>query len=368
MSVLLSFREKIKKRKYFYFFYVPLTFLFCVAGFLLLAYPEISGEGVTKGIKLCLNSLLPSLFPFMFLSGVIINLTTAAKTPKILNLISKSVFSLSGVSLIIIAFSLVGGYPVGASLVKKAFENGKITASEGKRMLLFCINPGPAFVISTVGSIMLGSKKAGVILYLSSLISSLILGVISRLFEDDDDLREYSDFEKEKFSVSSAVNDAANSTIHSMLNICAWVIFFSCLGALVEIMPISENGKVFIKIVSEVTNGCVVALENFPLPIVCAVIGFGGFCVHLQIMSAIIKLRLKLKYFYTFRLLAAALNCVVSMILFEMFPVANQTVALGSKPQYVNDEISVFVCAGLMLMCGLFVLGDSYVIKRRKSL
>lgn len=44
----------------------------------------------------------------------------------------------------------------------------------GAKSLSFCINAGPAFVIGTVGSEMLGSVKAGVLLYISTVSASFL--------------------------------------------------------------------------------------------------------------------------------------------------------------------------------------------------
>lgn len=49
----------------------------------------------------------------------------------------------------------------------------------------FCINfSGPAFVIGTVGSEMLGSVKAGVLLYISTVSASFFTGIFSMALYD----------------------------------------------------------------------------------------------------------------------------------------------------------------------------------------
>ena len=48
-------------------------------------------------------------------------------------------------------------------------------------MLCFCVNGGPAFIISAVGAGMMGEIRSGVILYCAHIAASLILGLIQRI-------------------------------------------------------------------------------------------------------------------------------------------------------------------------------------------
>ena len=150
-----------------------------------------------------------------------------------------------------------------------------------------------------------------------------------------------------------------------MLNICAWIIVFSCINGLSEGLLKNDTFLLFFKMISEVTNGAITACENFSLPIISAVISFAGFCVHFQIMPCIVKLRMKYKYFLAVRALSAALSCALTFLLMRLFPQYSAVVALGEKPQLTSFNVSFPVCVWLMFMCGLFIIGDNYILEKK---
>lgn len=59
-------------------------------------------------------------------------------------------------------------------------ERGDITREEGKRMLRFCVNGGPAFIISAVGAGLMGQPVYGFMLYGAHIAAALILGIAGR--------------------------------------------------------------------------------------------------------------------------------------------------------------------------------------------
>ncbi len=355
----------ISKNNLFYFVYIPVISLFFIWGFMLVYYPEIAAKGVVQGIELCLDTVIPSLFPFMFFSSVLSESGILNIFARFCDKITRVLFALPGASFPIIIMSMIGGYPVGAFLIKKAFEKGELTASQGRRMLLFCVNPGPAFTISTVGSMMLGSKKTGIIIYISTVLTSLVLGILARFAATEDisksDLKGF-----EQNNIHSIISSAAGSSLNAIVNICIWIVVFSCLNGLAECLPLNQSFFMFFKSFSEVTNGVITAIDNYPLPFISGIVAFAGICVHLQLLPCIISLKLKYKYFLTMRIVAASISTVISYFLYKVFPVSISTVSLGAKPADISLGASVPVCACLMLMSGLFIIGDNYTVKRKR--
>ena len=367
MKRLGNIIEFMRKNSYFIFVYVPLLTMILLLTMLLLYYPQAATIGVSKGIDICLESLIPSLFPFLFVSTVMMNYGIFDKFSAKVGKLSKLIFDLPGDALPIIIMSVIGGFPIGAVLIKEAFEQGKISAQEGKRMLLFCVNPGPAFTISFIGCSLIGNSKAGLTVYVSTVLSSLTIGIISRFFSDEDDLRIFVSEKTVNSKAVDVLNNSISSCINNTLNICTWVIIFSCIGALIDVLPVTTLTSDFIKMISEVTNGAMVSVERFSLPVLCAVIGFSGFCIHFQIMPSLISLKLRYKYFLCSRIISSGLSCIICYILLQVFPEYIQTVSLGTKPEKIIFPASVPLCIFLMLLCSLFIIGDSYVVIRNSK-
>ena len=82
---------------------------------LLLCYSQGSRDGAAQGVKLCLNVLAPSLFPFMAATNLFAQTGLCQKAGKRLNRFTRAVFGVSGATAPVLIMSLIGGYPVGAA-------------------------------------------------------------------------------------------------------------------------------------------------------------------------------------------------------------------------------------------------------------
>ena len=362
MSERESISDKINKYYPILLGYIPISFTLFFIGFLLLRFPSVAAQGISNGIDLSLGTLIPTLFPFIILSTLMVEQQIFDYIPKSLKRISRAVFDIDGSCLGVIVLSLIGGLPLGCKLISQLYEKGRISRCNGRRMALFCFCMGPAFTIGSVGLFMLSSEKAGFILYASVVLSAMTIGVLSRFFEAEDNVylpTKFSD-SKQPFSVSlvRSVSDGSKA----MLNVCAWVIVFSCISKLTEVLPMDESARFFLGCISEVTNGAYLASGNMSLPIIAGIIGFGGLCGHCQVMPYIIKLHLKYKYFLVARIISGALSVIYCKFLLSFFPVSYEVFALGSLPTDKAFGVSAHVSLAMLFSAGLFLIGDSTAI------
>src|SRR5699024_10370896 len=78
---------------------------------LLLCFPSPSAEGVKSGLSLCINTLIPSLFPFMFASSLLaFCLRKKEKRSGSISFFQK-IFGINGTCGSSLLLSLFGGYP-----------------------------------------------------------------------------------------------------------------------------------------------------------------------------------------------------------------------------------------------------------------
>lgn len=356
-------RSIFSSNKFLWFRYIPLSFLIFFLGFCILKFPQYSGRGVIKGLDLCLSTLIPSLFPFLVLSSFFISTGLCEKTGRYFSKITRLIFKQPGVSANVIFLSLIGGFPVGAKLISDLYDTKQISQIQAQRLMLFCVNAGPAFVISSVGYYMLGSKEIGVIIYISLSLASLILGFLSRFFLADDETI-YADNYKLSYDkpISEALVYAISQSSASMLSICAWVVAFSCVNELINAFDISLGFSQLLSCVLEVTNGCNITANTMPIAVVAGIIGFSGFCVHFQIMSTIVKIKLKYKYFLTGRIISAGLSMLICQQILNYYPQEVEVFSTGTTPTSAFISVSIPVTIGLILMCVLLLLGDNYKI------
>ena len=303
--------------------------------------PETVIGGVSNGLKLCAASIIPSLFPFIVLSDYLIRSKSVEMFGRFLEPITKSVFRLPGSAGCAVIMSLVGGYPVGAGMIAKLLENGNISQGQAKRMMLFCVNAGPAFVIGTVGTVMLSNRKAGIILYLSMIVSALAMGAFFRFF--DSSTIEIKT-KKPEFK-SGVLNQSVTNGINSMFNLCAWVLLFSCINALIENFDIPANIMTWIKMITEVTGGCITASGKYPVSVQALIMGWAGLSVHCQLLPYIKETQVKHLHFLLSRLVHGALSATLAEFLFWLFPC--QTSVFSTNTDVLPQLYSISVPAAV---------------------
>ncbi len=246
--------------------------------------------------------------------------------------------------------SMIGGFPIGAKMISDCVKDNKLTKNQGKRMLLFCVNPGPAFVINIVGVFMLKSYKAGAVLLVSLCVSSFVTGIVSRIFKKEEpELTNRSSPTPKQGVLYESVNDS----VKSIISICGWIVVFCAIQFIVNASPISEHTKQWLNIVCEVTSGCDISTKSFPLSVTAFVLGWAGLSVHAQIMQYIETVGLKYKYFVVSRVINGSLSFAFSYILFKLFPC--EVSAFSNLGEIIPQAVSVSVPAAIAMMF-LFVL------------
>ena len=323
--------------------------LFCgVVCYILFSEPALCARGVREALAICGNTVLPSLFPFMVVSGFLVHSGLSAALGRAVSPVTARLFRLPGVSAGVILMSLVGGFPVGVKMTAQLLNSGELNESQAKRMCLFCVNAGPAFVISAVGTTVLGSTRAGVLLYASLCIAALLLGICTRFFAK----KEPCVPKKERMLLVTnpavALSDAVRESVYAMLQICAWIVLFGALGTYLQSLPLPDTVTVLINCITEVTAGVSAAAGWFSLPMLAAVLAFSGLSVHCQLLRDLKHCGVRYSVFFLVRCAAAALSFAICTLLLRFFPC--EISVFSASDTVVPAAYSVSAPSFLMLM------------------
>ena len=155
--------------------------LLCAA-LALMIYPQQSITAAKEGLTLCYNVIIPSLFPFFVLSSLVVELGLASYVGRLVEGIMRPLFRVGGVCASALVLGFIGGYPVGAKTAISLYEKGMCTKDEAQRLLAFCNNSGPAFILGVVGAGVFSSSRVGLVLYLTHAAASLCVGVLFRFY------------------------------------------------------------------------------------------------------------------------------------------------------------------------------------------
>lgn len=328
---------------------IAVVFILLVIGLFLMEQPIFNG--IQSGINLAIDTVLPSLFPFMIVSKLAVSTNALSPTRRYIAPVFKFLFRLPPPCIDIFIFSLIGGYPIGAVLAKESYNKGEISQNQLQSVMRFCIVGGPGFVIGGIGRQLFNSTEAGIILYISCIISSLICGIISGFFTK---YERFDEMKKSKIQLSNAFVESVASASKNMLTVCSYVVVFSAIISAIGATDIPPALYNIIAMPLEVTNGAVLSASTAGIPLTSALIAFGGIAIHCQIFS-MLRNELNLYDFFIFRLISSVIAFFTSKIIITFYSPTVSTFSTLSdslaKPALNHTVISV-----LLLFLSVFML------------
>lgn len=203
---------------------------------LLLTALIIASDGAVLGAKAALTTcstiIVPCLFPFFVISYLAGNLGLPLYLGQKLQKPMSLLFGTSGIGAAIFILGILGGYPVGAAVIADHLHRGDLSINEGNKLLSFCNNSGPSFLIGAIGIGVFHSAAVGVLLYLIHILSAIITGLFlsgtNTLKTDCDPVFISST------NLSSALPDAISKSAVQIVQICGYVIFFGAVSGTLE--------------------------------------------------------------------------------------------------------------------------------------
>lgn len=277
------------------------TWLLCAAGFAvcLISRPNVCSEALRQSLRLCAETLIPSIFPFLIVNSLISCAGGIELAARILGKPFSLLFGVSGNLCAPFLIGLLSGFPSGGAAVASVYERGGCTKSEAERALAFCSNTGPAFAVAGIGG-MLGGIRYGTVIYTVQIVCALLVSFIL----PGRGASEFAMLPMPEQERRGIFVNAVRGAVIPMLNICAFVLAFSPVVALVReaLASVGASALVTAGILSslELTNACAFITSFLPrslaLPFCALAVCWSGFCVHAQTKAEIVDAGLSIKY------------------------------------------------------------------------
>lgn len=365
MMVSKDFLYRIKK----YFICLIVVFV-CVY---LLSSPESSSKSIKTGINYCINILVPSLFPFMFMAVFTVQSKIFSNPGKIISKITNFLFYLPGCTAPVILLSLIGGYPVGARGAKTLFDQKKINSEQLNRMMCFCVGSGPGFTISLVGTLILHSKLMGLVLLVSQIFGAFVIGIFCGVRARKKNFPVYTEnIENDSSNINTAqtIIDSTSAVCASIIEMCTLIIIFTFFISIIENayshMPLFRYNSYFKnyeqEIITtaisflEITTGCIKSANlKYSFLIIAAALGYGGVCTHMQISAILKNCKFNFKKFCFFRFINSIISLACAYIASEYFEFSSEVFSNLSKPLTASHSSTIHGSIALIMLSIYFI-------------
>lgn len=348
---------------------------------MMLNFPQQSIFYAREAIDMCLETIVPSLFPFFVCSGLLIYSGLSETLAKICRPVMQPLFNINGSGAAALVLGIISGYPLGAITACQLYESGYLSKSETERLLAFCNNSGPLFILGAVGSAIYANRTIGIVLYLSHIFAAITVGILFRFYHSESHKAPIYNINQPERPFSEVFSQVLTNSISSILTVCGAVIFFSvATNILTAKIPEENIFKALFTGIMELTGGTFIISRSSlslttKLVLSAFIVGFAGICVHLQVIAIVKKQYLSLTPYIFGKLLHGVFSAGYTLCYFSIFPpsetVFKSTSAAIDAGFYISSLYSVISLILLFLLAGLTailtIFTSKYLLTKTKK-
>ncbi len=364
---------------------------------LIILFPQDILAASRDGLSLWFNNVLPSLTPFIIGTNILTGLGFVNFLGTLLEPLMYPLFGVPGCGGYALVTGMMSGYPVGAKTVASLSQTGQLEKHEAQRLIAFCNNSGPLFMLGAVGNGMFSSTSVGYFLMISHYISAILTGFIFKFYKYNNKRKSLNTrnlFMQAVKNMSVARHKtnkgfgeilaiSVKNAMETVTAIGGFIILFCVLVKIIEVTELmywvlfavrpiiqffnidAELFKGFFSGLIEVTNGCrqisLLSFSKTQLLLTVFIISFGGFSIFAQSVSFIAGTEINVFIYFISKIIQAAISAGVAFIIFPLFKFSSETVTAyfpqesGVLSRYATSSI-------LFLGCLLFLLVLTIVI------
>ncbi len=339
---MISLNSKLSK---FLFIIIIIFFLFF--------FYKSNYNVVLSVTNMFLSSILPSLYPFILFSNILV----LSNTLNVFKPILKKYTNIA----ICIVIGFLCGYPMGAKTTYKYLCENKITYTQAKFLMSFINNSNPIFILSTVGICVLNNLNLALILCASHYLSAIVIALFSITHNNiiHESKEKSNEFSKISYKVLhknffDILDESIRNSFIVLGNIFAFTIIFNLIFSIVEDILIRLNASMniiyFISGLFEVTNGIkMISLNsnlslNAQMLIISFLLGFSGLSIIFQIYSSVYHSKISILYIIKYKLLQGMLSGVITTLLMGIINHTSKVIDIS----IINEKIFFVIIVSIL--------------------
>ena len=266
--------------------------------------------------KLWFNNLFPTIFVFFILTDILNNYHFPYYISLMFGKIISKIFKVPKEASYILLMSTTSGFPGNSKLIKEQLDSGIITSLDADKLLTMTHFSNPLFILYTIGHNFLQNEKIGLMILIVHFLTNFLIGF---LFRNIYPLQEKTITKQlsKPLPFMSLLKTSITNTFKTLINVFGIVIFFALFTQTINLyLNLNPFSNILLNGLLEITNGLKLLSFSSSSLIKKAVlatffISFGGFSIHMQIMSILSKYHLN----YFLYLIARILHAIISSLI-----------------------------------------------------
>jgi sporulation integral membrane protein YlbJ len=336
-----------------------IAFLTIAISILFMLFPQQGFEAALRGVSIWWDILFPALFPFFVISELLLGFGIVHFLGTLLDPMMRPVFRIPGIGGFVMAMGFASGYPVGARLTSKLWEQQLVDRDEGERLVAFTSSSDPIFLIGAVSIGFFHDVSIALVLAIAHYGGAVMIGLLMRFhgspsvqlphqFQTKGRIweRAFLSMHTARIKDGRPIGVLLNQAVHSSLGLSfvvgGLVVFFSVvlevltaghvMGFLYMLVQTvlqltglpASLAEAVIKGIFEVTLGAKAAGaagDNIPLvnktAIAAFILSWAGLSVHAQIVSLLSNTNMRYFPFITARFVHGIVSALLVVLLWQ---------------------------------------------------
>lgn len=240
------------------------TLAYLILIIIVLSHPNETFQYAYQGLYQWAAKMVPTLFPFMMISSIMVYSGADLELGHILNQIMKRIYHYSSYGLYAIFMGFFCGFPMGAKVVSELYESKKLCKEEAQSLLTFCNNIGPAYFMGIIIPILhkSGYQKISPFLFGMYGIPAIYGIIMGQMYSKKNmHLNTYcsSDIAKNmpntKQSLATTLKQSCIDNTQSLIILGGYITFTNAFRIFLDFVPLSVSIKSILSSFLEIIGG-----------------------------------------------------------------------------------------------------------------